>query len=230
MGLDVSVHVITKDFKLINKNLLKFLPYDFRFSFYPDCGHSVYNNIFYFHEIVDETVKKKILGLYLDHPMLWAAFVKVQDVKQYMYESEEDLSSCYDQINELDDDTVLVVTGDQYYKNRTINNVLDKSYGYIDPWYIRKGSLSYSQHTVYMIRVQGDDHELFFYNEDACKQFVSGLEEAGIKLPWEEPVRIATAAITPSEEEMLDIPVDEAVDNAVDWCMKLMLKMESERA
>lgn len=44
MGLDVNVHVITKDFEIVKKSLFDFLPYDFRFTFYFTSIESIYKN------------------------------------------------------------------------------------------------------------------------------------------------------------------------------------------
>lgn len=132
MGLDVRVHVIDKNFKLLYEDLLDYLPYKFRWTFYPTFGPDVYCNVVYTHEIAEKYVRNKFSAMGFRGE--WVAVVKVHDVKLYMQETDEDLSCCRDKLEALRDDDVLVVEGDQYYSN-LFAPYEGKQFGVQDDWF-----------------------------------------------------------------------------------------------
>lgn len=118
MGLDVVGHVITKEFKVVKKDLFDFLPSDFRFTFYFSKVENNYKNAYGF--ISDEIIDKlEELGIC---DIGWTSLVKVGDIQrflQYITKSKPDYISkeMFKLFMELNAEHILVVIGDQYYNH-----------------------------------------------------------------------------------------------------------------
>lgn len=114
MGLDVRVHVLDKHWNVKSRDLLDYLPYEFRFSFYPGYGELTYNGIMYNSDVEYDPRCTKVRGLM--QPGEWAAIVQLKAVKEYMDDHKEDTLEAA-KLYHFDDDDFVLVVGDQLYDN-----------------------------------------------------------------------------------------------------------------
>ena len=130
MGMDVNVHILDKDFNIVKKNFKDFLPYAFRFTFYPDNLDSNYTNTLTGVDLYDAGKYEKVMSEV--DAGVWTSIVKMQDVLDYL--SENDMSSYVD-FAQFDGENLVLVIGDQYYNSFHESVDVEKRYGEKDSWF-----------------------------------------------------------------------------------------------
>lgn len=110
--MDVRVHVLDKDWNIKREELLDYLPYVFRFTFYPDNAPVMYNGAVTMSDVYDDDKYEKVRALIEE----WMTIVPVSSVKAYMKANPEEIGSA-EIIQTLDDNDLLCVTGDQLYSD-----------------------------------------------------------------------------------------------------------------
>lgn len=118
MGLDVHVHLANKKGELIKENVLDFLPYRLRWSFWPEMAEDTYVNIADVYRITepDELPVKfeRLADQVVDKFNLWVTAVKVADVHALMdYDKEFE----FEDVRKLDPELVMLVEGDDWGDN-----------------------------------------------------------------------------------------------------------------
>lgn len=211
MGFAINTYVIDQDFFVLCKDVWDWMPDGMEFISCPRYGHSVFNNIFYDSEVTRNDVR---LALNQQLPGgQWKALVRLGDVLKHM--TEHDLSLAHRVLlQEWDEDLVLVIIGDCTAR---VDNFEEpsRSYGYVDPWYLRRLDYGYSPEHVYLLKCKSVS--VAFYTDKECTQFLLLLATKNCSLEWTGPERVPASSLTTAQDETLDIPVVERVDSLLDW-------------
>lgn len=215
MEFTVNAYIIDQNFHILLGDVWEWMPNSMEFIACPRYGHSVFNNIFYESEIKDEGVLRMLSDI---HPnRQWMAFIRLGDVLEYM--TEQNLSLAHRvALQDYDYDLVLMLSSNITMMLSEFEEP-SRTYGWIDPWYLRRANPSYHQERVYQVGCR-EDCNIIFYTAKECEQFLGLMATKNFPLEWKGPVQIMTSNISDSQEETLDISVREAVDAMCEWAKR----------
>ena len=212
MSFVVNANVIDQNFDVICTDIFDHLPDEMAFVTSPTLAKRVFNNIFYKAEISDPEVRRAVNRVCPTGQ--WKFLVKLKDMKAFIDETRC-CPSISVALDDYEDDNVLAISGWKLYAGFTFNEPA-RTYGYIDPWYIKKGSANYYTKHVYKLSCR-PDCALVFYTIEECNQFLHLMVVKDFPLQWSDPIKVSIGCVSLGQEETLDIPVDERADSVCNW-------------